>query len=248
MPFNDQYSFFPSASHRSDSGHSRGSSSAFSSNARPPQGGRGGAFRGGNSTSRGARGNWREQESRRAEGSDKDLLAALRRLDGRSYGGYKSVIGDWDYGDFSLAIDHIQADPFAPPSNMRAIATPEAMGLPPEALASADARLATADFLVRSFNDAIRRADTRDVRIARTGQEILQRSAATVMPDKVEIRFQVQMPARGRTILGNTAARLFDVDVPDIIMDTLDFMSEDSQPMANSLRGHIATYEDYRAL
>ena len=191
-----------------------------------------------------------EAPSRSVAGTDADLLDQLRHADGRPYGFYKKVAGVWDYGDFTLAIDHVQADPFAPPTALRAYATPQAMGLPEEALASSDARLAAADFLARAFDEAIRARGARDVSIARAGALILQRSYASVLPDRVEVRFQVKLPARGRTILGKSAARLFDVDVPNVVMDCFDFVSHDPDTTRKRSRllAHIASYEDHRAL
>ena len=191
-----------------------------------------------------------EAPSRAVAGTDADLLDQLRHADGRPYGFYKKVAGAWDYGDFTLAIDHVQADPFAPPTALRAYATPQAMGLPEEALASPDARLAAADFLARAFDEAIRARGARDVSIARAGALILQRSYASVLPDRVEVRFQAKLPARGRTILGKSAARLFDVDVPNVVMDCFDFVSHDPDTTRKRSRllAHIASYEDHRAL
>ena len=191
-----------------------------------------------------------EAPSRSVAGTDADLLDQLRHANGRPYGFYKKVAGAWDYGDFTLAIDHVQADPFAPPTALRAYATPQAMGLPEEALASSDARLAAADFLARAFDEAIRARGARDVSIARAGALILQRSYASVLPDRVEVRFQVKLPARGRTILGKSAARLFDVDVPNVVMDCFDFVSHDPDTTRKRSRllAHIASYEDHRAL
>ena len=191
-----------------------------------------------------------EAPSRSVAGTDADLLDQLRHADGRPYGFYKKVAGAWDYGDFTLAIDHVQADPFAPPTALRAYATPQAMGLPEEALASPEARLAAADFLVRAFDEAIRARGARDVSIARAGALILQRSYASVLPDRVEVRFQAKLPARGRTILGKSAARLFDVDVPNVVMDCFDFVSHDPDTTRKRSRllAHIASYEDHLAV
>ena len=191
-----------------------------------------------------------EAPSRSVAGTDADLLDQLCHADGRPYGFYKKVAGAWDYGDFTLAIDHVQADPFAPPTALRAYATPQAMGLPEEALASPDARLAAADFLARAFDEAIRARGARDVSIARAGALVLQRSYASVLPDRVEVRFQAKLPARGRTILGKSAARLFDVDVPNVVMDCFDFVSHDPDTTRKRSRllAHIASYEDHRAL
>lgn len=186
---------------------------------------------------------------RRREGTDGDLIDALHRLDGKNYGSYKSVIGDWDYGPFKLAIDRVQADPFAPPSNCRVTSTPEVMGIDPELVSSADKRVAVADFLNRAFEANMGRFTHKGtVAITRPGQEILVRSACTVTDTRVEIRFQVQFPARGRTIMGHTAAEIFDRDVPDIVMESLDFTSEDAAEYMGRLRTHVEAYEDYQAL
>ena len=98
-----------------------------------------------------------ERPLRRRSGSDQDLIADLKRLEGRNYGSYKSVVGDWDYGDFTLALDRIQSDPYAPPSSLRVSTTPQQMGLPADTVATSAQRLATADFLVRVFAAAITR-------------------------------------------------------------------------------------------
>ncbi|PID97818.1 MAG: isopentenyl-diphosphate delta-isomerase [Actinobacteria bacterium] len=189
------------------------------------------------------------RKGKRRTGTDETLIRDAESLDGRPYGAYNSLLGDWDYGDFSLSIDRIQADPYAPPSSLRVSSKPKTMGLPDECLATTDSRLATADFLVRSFEQAIHERCPRGaVHVARTGQEILQRSAATVTSDFVEVRFQLHMPARGRTILGREAARILDIDIPDIVMDTFDFVSAGSEPMKEKLLAHIAAYEDYCAL
>lgn len=182
----------------------------------------------------------------RRSGTDRDLIERLHDLDGRNYGAYKSVIGDYDYGDFKLHVDRIQSDPYAPPSQLRVTASPETMGIPAELLASADQRLAVADFLAREF--ATNAKPTEELRIARSGQEILQRSYARVSANQVELRFQCQFPARGRTILGHAMARLADVDIPYAVIDTFDFVSEESGDYLDRLRRHVATYVDYKAL
>ena len=186
---------------------------------------------------------------RRREGLDDELIESLHRLDGRNYGTYKSLIGDWDYGAFELAIDRVQSDPYAPPSSLRVSARPEAAGLSAELLETGDQRIAVADFLTRAFERNVRRfARPSSVQITRPGQEILRRSACTVTAERIEIRIQVQLPARGRTIMGHTAAEIFDRDLPNAVMETLDFTNEAAAEYMESLRAHIAAYEDHRAL
>ncbi|MDO5049829.1 MAG: ABC-ATPase domain-containing protein [Actinomycetaceae bacterium] len=186
------------------------------------------------------------REFERRSGSDQDLIDRFHEIDGRNYGQYKSVIGDYDYGDFTLHIDRVQSDPYAPPSQLRATSNPKRMGIPEDLLQTRDQRLAVADFLAREF--ARNSAKSQEIRIARCGQEILERSYASVDPTTVELRFQCQFPARGRTILGRSMARLADVDIPYAVMDTFDFISEDAAGHLESLRKHVETYVDYRAL
>jgi len=52
-------------------------------------------------------------------GSADQLRATLQRIDRRGYKAYKDIRGDWNLGDFTLHIDHVQGDPFAAPSRVR---------------------------------------------------------------------------------------------------------------------------------
>ncbi|MDK7143036.1 ABC-ATPase domain-containing protein [Gleimia europaea] len=213
------------------------------------RGGRDGGFRDnrGHGGFRGDRGGHRgKREFERKSGSDQDLIDRFHEIDGRNYGQYKSVVGDYDYGDFTLHIDRVQSDPYAPPSQLRATASPVKMGIPEDLLDTREKRVAVADFLAREF--AKNSSKTPEIRIARCGQEILERSYASVDKTAVEVRFQCQFPARGRTIMGRSMARLADVDIPYTVMDTFDFVSEDAAQHLANLRRHVETYVDYQAL
>lgn len=213
------------------------------------RGGRDGGFRDnrGHGGFRGDRGGYRgKREFERKSGSDQDLIDRFHEIDGRNYGQYKSVVGDYDYGDFTLHIDRVQSDPYAPPSQLRATASPVKMGIPEDLLDTREKRVAVADFLAREF--AKNSSKTPEIRIARCGQEILERSYASVDKTAVEVRFQCQFPARGRTIMGRSMARLADVDIPYTVMDTFDFVSEDAAQHLANLRRHVETYVDYQAL
>ncbi|MDP9833696.1 ABC-ATPase domain-containing protein [Gleimia europaea] len=213
------------------------------------RGGRDGNFRNnrGHGGFRGDRGGYRgKREFERKSGSDQDLIDRFHEIDGRNYGQYKSVVGDYDYGDFTLHIDRVQSDPYAPPSQLRATASPVKMGIPEDLLDTREKRVAVADFLAREF--AKNSSKTPEIRIARCGQEILERSYASVDKSTVEVRFQCQFPARGRTIMGRSMARLADVDIPYTVMDTFDFVSEDAAQHLANLRRHVETYVDYQAL
>jgi len=67
----------------------------------------------------------------RISGSGEDLNRELNRIDGKQYGAYKDLKGKrpisgdvliqgvWDFGLFTLCLDRIQSDPYAPPSKAR---------------------------------------------------------------------------------------------------------------------------------
>lgn len=198
---------------------------------------------------RGGRRESRHFDDRPKFGSDAELLRLLRSIDGSSYGAYKRSIGEWDYGSFRLHIDRIQADPYAPPSSLRVVSSPQEMGLPDGTFTTFEQQVATADFLIRAFKNALRSEGRYSaVSVVTAGQEILERSAATVTEERVELRIQVAMPARGRTVLGHQAATIFDVEVPDAVAETFDFTSAHADEYRNRLISHVHTYLDHCAL
>jgi predicted ABC-class ATPase len=180
------------------------------------------------------------------------LRQLLQRIDGRGYKAYREIAGAYDAGAFRLLIDHVQGDPFAEASRLRAILPPAAASLPPWALASPIRRVAAADFLNRTFLAALgsvsrpRGSGTSgELSVLRPGQEVLVRTSITVSADGgVEARFRAGLPARGRTALGREAAQMLIDDVPAAVQRGLCFDSLD----AAALRLHVDTVEDARAL
>ncbi|MGO1927160.1 MAG: ABC-ATPase domain-containing protein, partial [Brachybacterium tyrofermentans] len=49
------------------------------------------------------------------------LSRTLIAIDSRSYGVYKQLKGSYDLGACRLVVDHVQVDPYAPPSLMRIV-------------------------------------------------------------------------------------------------------------------------------
>ncbi|RLI58429.1 MAG: hypothetical protein DRO93_09880, partial [Candidatus Thorarchaeota archaeon] len=47
------------------------------------------------------------------------LRELLSKIDGRGYKAYKDLEGEYSFPDFHLIVDHVQSDPFAPPSACR---------------------------------------------------------------------------------------------------------------------------------
>ncbi len=194
----------------------------------------------------------RPQNAKRAKfqdqpsfGDGEDLLALLHKIDGSSYGAYKRALGTWDFGDYKVIFDRIQSDPYAPPSAVRVQYLRSKTRLPADQLESKDQRLATADFLARGFAEVAREQGSRSLSIARCGQEILERSYASVAPDFFELRIAMRMPARGRTILGHQARRILSDELPQVIEKLFDFSAAAHY---DAWQRHVRALEDYRAL
>jgi predicted ABC-class ATPase len=142
-----------------------------------------------------------------------ELRRALRRIDGRGYKAYKEIAGRYAEGELALFVDHVQGDPFAAPSRLRArLPNP----WPPELFASRVRQIALEDFLARAVARAIRRGGggrrgsgkSGLVAIDAGGQEVLERTAVVACGDFVEARLEVGLPAAGRRVLGREAEAL----------------------------------------
>lgn len=183
-----------------------------------------------------------------------ELRDLLGSLDGRGYKAYKVVAGRYDVGNFELRVDHVQGDPFADPSRVRAMVPSATADLPPGLLGTETRRTAVADFLNRELVSTLTDASARSgsgsgksgvLQVLLPGQQVLRRSALHVGADgAVEARFRAGLPARGRRILGREAARLLCEAIPAAVHRALRHSALD----AAALRRHVHTVEDARAL
>lgn len=146
--------------------------------------------------------------------------STLHGFDGRGYRAYKDLQGQTiAFGGFELRIDHVQGDPFAAPSRLRAVVPLTNTGLPDSALSSPARRRACRDYLARSFRSAA--SGERDLSIDAGGQTVLERTACILGTDELEIRFRAELPGRGRRILGRSAAELLCTTLVSVIERTV---------------------------
>jgi len=179
------------------------------------------------------------------------LRDQLYRLDGQSYGAYKSLKGDYDFGEFTLHIDHVQGDPFAAPSRVR-VGVSQVVAEFPKSLWEVPCRaIALADYLTREFYRAAQHRERPAgsgksglIGIVRPSQAILNRSAARVTAAGVELRFTVGLPAFGRRIAGRQAAVLLCEWVPALVEQTLRYDALNGAALAH----HCDTAEDAEVL
>ena len=155
----------------------------------------------------------------------KELEKILFSMDGKSYSLYKSLKGEYRFEKYILAIDHVQSDPYAPPSKMRVIMDRKICGIPCQLTDTKDKNIAVSDFLTRNFyreiqksgNDSTGTGGSGRIFIDRCGQEILERTSVLIKRDKVEVRFEMGMPARGRRIMGKAAQKIIFEQLPEIV-------------------------------
>lgn len=175
----------------------------------------------------------------------RSLRRTLESLDGRGYTSYKQLRGRHDLGPATLAVDHIQVDPYAPPSLMRLLVPRGAADLPADLVDTAAGRTAVADFLTRRAAEAARRhgpdgRDAGEVSINRPGQEVLERTSVVIGETHVEARLHVALPAAGRRIRGRDAARLLTEVLPRLAEEALHHDALD----AAALRAHVTLHRD----
>ncbi|MBS0013086.1 MAG: hypothetical protein KFF46_03870, partial [Desulfobacterales bacterium] len=85
------------------------------------------------------------------------LREQLRRIDGRGYKAYKDIAGSYDFKKFALYIDHVQGDPYAAPSRLRARVRRTDSGFAKDTTANKSRTIALGDFLTRRFSQQSRR-------------------------------------------------------------------------------------------
>ncbi|MFQ5588392.1 MAG: ABC-ATPase domain-containing protein [Nitrospiria bacterium] len=180
-----------------------------------------------------------------------DLKNKLRQLDGRGYKAYKDIKGRYTFPAYTLCIDYVQGDPFATPSRFRIIVPQETAQFPKTLTQNKIRRIALADYLTRRFHyHAKQKSKNRGIgksgliEIDRPRQEVLARTSATIDDVRLEVRFFIGLPARGRTILGGQAIEMIHSDLPQIVEKALKFQNLDQK----AVRLFVETVEDAEAI
>jgi len=179
-----------------------------------------------------------------------DLKKILHRIDRKGYKAYRDIEGNYDFAQegYTLFIDYVQGDPFASPSKLRVIMPQKKAGFPVECFSNKSREIATRDFIIRRFDRAIKKyskgsrgsGKSGRIHIDRPGQEILERTAAFIDEENLEIRFNIGLPAFGRKIAGKEAIQIIFKEIPTIIDESLLF---DNMPQ-EKLQKHYTTSED----
>lgn len=179
-----------------------------------------------------------------------ELEKKLSALDGRDYGGYQSLLGQYDFPDFQLSIDQIPKDPYAPPHTgiYRVLCSLSRTGVEEKLYDTKAKEIALRDYLARRFFNA-----SKDISKTRRGtgysgiitidppsQAILERTSVMLNDGEIEVRCFIGLPASGRKIKSQLAREMLFQELPDIISRSFNKPNID----LDRAELHIRTYEN----
>ncbi|MCX8808233.1 ABC-ATPase domain-containing protein [Vibrio parahaemolyticus] len=170
------------------------------------------------------------------------LTATLKKIEKQNYRAYQQIKGQYDFTDFTLFIDHVQGDPYASASRFRATRAWSLTGLEWLKDESPAFQRAGRDFIARSFEQFAKQENT--VSIALNGQTVLDSTAVLFTEEGIELRFRVNLPAEGRSVLGKKANNILTFHLPKFIRRATLERELDKEAMVK----HCQVVEDQSAL
>ncbi|AGT30853.1 ABC transporter ATPase [Geobacillus genomosp. 3] len=149
----------------------------------------------------------------------------LRSIDQKGYKAYKAIEGTYRFPAFTLAIDHVQGDPFAEPSKVRVIVPRAKTIVAPEWTNTKPRRIRCEDVLARRVHHELRQWPLRArgsgksglVLIDAPGQKVVERTAVQVADETITVCLSVGLPANGRRVLAKEAETIFFEQIPSVI-------------------------------
>lgn len=167
------------------------------------------------------------------------LRKEIDSINGKGYKAYKSLEGEYDFNDYILYIDHVQGDPFAAPSRIRVTMKSNINKIPRELFNENHKRIAVQDFITRLFYQNINKYGDRVMGSGKSGmisiskcpQEILDRTSVVIDDNKIEARFEVGFPARGRSVLSRELQKILYDFLPKIVNNSLKYENIDKNKL-----------------
>lgn len=158
-----------------------------------------------------------------------DLKRELEKIDGRGYKTYKMLEGQYSFEDYILSIDHVQGDPFASPSRIRVIVNSNNNKFPKNLFDEKYKKITICDFLTRLFSKNIYKYGEKVfgsgksglIEISKCPQQVIERTSIIINNEKIEARFYVGFPARGRSVLSKELEKILFNIIPNIVKNTL---------------------------
>ncbi|WP_206881777.1 ABC-ATPase domain-containing protein [Alicyclobacillus mali (ex Roth et al. 2021)] len=150
------------------------------------------------------------------------LRRQLQSINGRGYKAYEVLEGAYVFPSFTLAIDHVQGDPFADPSKVRVLVPRTKTAVGDAWIDAPWRRIRCEDLLARRVDEALRRLPNRArgtgksglIAIDAPGQKVLERTAVQIGRDEIVICLSVGLPAAGRRVLAREAEAMLFEQIP----------------------------------
>lgn len=157
------------------------------------------------------------------------LQEKLTHIDRKGYKSYKQIQGMYTHPSFKLHIDYVQGDPFASPSKIRLIVDHNKRSIESSWLETEERKTAVEDTFARVIDQAINQnkisiegsGKSGLIAFDGPGQEILKRSAVSLQEHFITICLSVGLPARGRSINGREAIKLFSEVLPNLLKESV---------------------------
>ncbi|WP_277675839.1 ABC-ATPase domain-containing protein [Saccharopolyspora rectivirgula] len=170
------------------------------------------------------------------------LRQQLHAIHGSSYGRYKTLSGQWQFEGFTLQVQRVQPDPYAPASRCQVRVEPRTAGFPHRLWATRVRARALAGYLLRAVGKELRGSR---LRVDTGRQQVLDRSACQIDEDgAVVLRLGIDLPGRGRTIDGRQAEQALCEDLPRAVQRALRYDSLDP----DAVQQFVESIEDSDAL
>lgn len=166
------------------------------------------------------------------------LIAKLKKIEKQNYRAYQQIKGSYDFTDFEFHIDHVQSDPYAAASRVRAFRRWAPTGLEWLKQQSPAYQIAARDYLARQFAAFAKQENS--VSISTTGQTVLDSTAVVFTDEGIELRFRINLPAEGRSILAKKAINIMTFHLPKYIRKA----TIDRELDIDALKHHCEVVED----
>ncbi|CAI5742394.1 unnamed protein product [Peronospora destructor] len=200
-----------------------------------------------------------------ATASWEQLGDMLQQLNSRNYGAYHELERGFEYQNrsndlhFLLEFNHIQGDPYASPSRAHVTVSTRSAAFPIGMHDDKTRNVALCDYLTRIFaasahsygadaktiSNSWQGAKGGDISIDAPGQHVIERSSVNVLTNgDIEARFNINLPARGRSICGDWAYVILVETLPKLVEHSLMLKSLD----VSHLMKHLQSMEDQETL
>ncbi|MGL5255089.1 MAG: P-loop domain-containing protein [Brevinema sp.] len=155
----------------------------------------------------------------------KTLVTKLQRLNNNSYPLYKAILGSYDAEKFSLTINSIQPDPFAPPSKATLKIPFNHLGLGQEFIENPVYKRSLCDVVARILAQEGRRICTEHKGSGNSGlfgirfghQKVIDSNAVLIRNGVIEARILIGLPAFGRKIASREAITFLNEEISSLV-------------------------------